>query len=441
VAEIRVLDAVVRHTHSHHIERPASAALAELTYSYRPHALSPERLFRLQHDGLAWSMASRKGMVAYRDIEQVQIFKARFLGSSATYWNVVLLSRTGGRIKLAAASRVGFKAVDDRTSVYLPFVHELQARLRQANPGLRVETGRHWLLHLEAAAGWLVVRLFKLLRHVSLRWSSNAAAWLMRRIGPGLLRGHRTAKAQLAIAYPEKSAAEIDRILTGMWDNLARVTAEYVQLDRLWDFDLDNPHRQRRIVLDDATIERCERLRERRGPVLMFGAHLGNWEVSALAAQMFAPDVDVIFKAPRVAAIADKLVELRSSSGAGLLPADASTALRVRDALKANRMVGLLVDEHYAAGIPVTVFNRAFKINPLFARFVRIFDCPFHGFYVARTPDGRLRLTVTDAIEPVRDARGRVDVNGTMQTIASTVEGWVRAHPEQWLWLHRRWRD
>ncbi len=109
--------------------------MAELTYSYRPHALSPERLFRLQHDGLAWSMANRKGSVAYRDIEQVQIFKARFLGSSTTYWNVVLFSRTGGRIKLAAASRVGFKAVEDRTSVYLPFIHELQARLRQANPG------------------------------------------------------------------------------------------------------------------------------------------------------------------------------------------------------------------------------------------------------------------------------------------------------------------
>ena len=412
--------------------------MAELTYSYRPHALSPERLFRLQNDRIAWSMAHRKGSVAYRDIEQVQIFKARFFGSSATYWNFILFSRNGSRIKLGAASRVGFKAIDDRTSVYLPFIHELQARLVRANPELRVETGRHWLHHLETAAGWLVVGAFYVLRHVSLRWSANVAAWLMRRIGPGLLRGHRTAKAQLAVAYPEMPPAEIERILTGMWDNLARVGAEYVQLDRIWDFKLDNPLEQGRIVLDDATIERCKRLRERRGPVLMFGAHLGNWEVSALAAQMFTPHVDVIFKAPRIAAIADKLVTLRSSSGAGLIPADASTALRVRDALKGNRIVGMLVDEHYAAGIPVTMFNHTFTINPLFARFVRIFDCPFHGFYVARMPDGRLRLTVTDAIEPARDTRGRVDVDRTMQIIASTIEGWVRAHPEQWLWMHPR---
>jgi KDO2-lipid IV(A) lauroyltransferase len=225
-----------------------------------------------------------------------------------------------------------------------------------------------------------------------------------------------------------------------MWDNLARLTVEYVHLDRIWDFDLDNPQRQGNIVLDDATIERCKQLRARRGPALMFGAHLGNWEVSALAAKMFTPDVDVIFKAPRITAIADKLVELRSSSGAGLLSADASAVPRIRDALKQDRMIGMLVDEYYADGVPVTMFNRTFPINPLFARFVRIFDCPFHGFFAARLPDGRIRLTVTDAIEPVRDARGRVDVNGTMQSIASTIEGWVLAYPEQWLWMHRRWR-
>ena len=292
--------------------------------------------------------------------------------------------------------------------------------MTQANPDLHVEIGRHWLHHMEQAAGWLVVCAFAVLRHLNLKRSSNVAAWLMRRVGPGLLRGHSTASAQLAIAYPDKSPAELEQILAGMWDNLARLTVEYVHLDRIWDFELDNPQRQGNIVLDDATIERCKQLRARRGPALMFGAHLGNWEVSALAAKMFTPDVDVIFKAPRITAIADKLVELRSSSGAGLLSADASAVPRIRDALKQGRMIGMLVDEYYADGVPVTMFNRTFPINPLFARFVRIFDCPFHGFFAARMPDGRIRLTVTEAIEPVRDARGRVDVNGTMQTIAST---------------------
>ena len=47
---------------------------------------------------------------------------------------------------------------------------------------------------------------------------------------------------------------------------------------------------------------------------------------------------------------------------------------------------------------------------------------------------------LTERIEPARDAAGEVDIQGTMQRVTSVIEGWVREHPEQWLWLHRRWR-
>jgi KDO2-lipid IV(A) lauroyltransferase len=67
-------------------------------------------------------------------------------------------------------------------------------------------------------------------------------------------------------------------------------------------------------------------------------------------------------------------------------------------------------------------------------------DCPIHGTRVIRLPDHRFRLELTDEIAPVRDAAGTIDVTATMQRITSIVEGWVREHPEQWLWVHRRWR-
>ena len=76
--------------------------------------------------------------------------------------------------------------------------------------------------------------LFKLIRWSDFDRSSNFAARLMRRIGPRL-RGHRTARANLVAAYPDKSAAEIERILGDMWDNLGRLAVEYVNLDRLVD--------------------------------------------------------------------------------------------------------------------------------------------------------------------------------------------------------------
>jgi KDO2-lipid IV(A) lauroyltransferase len=60
---------------------------------------------------------------------------------------------------------------------------------------------------------------------------------------------------------------------------------------------------------------------------------------------------------------------------------------------------------------------------------------------VVRLPDHhRFRVDLSEAVEPRRDAEGRIDVQATMQAITSVIEGWVREHPDQWLWVHRRWR-
>jgi KDO2-lipid IV(A) lauroyltransferase len=50
-------------------------------------------------------------------------------------------------------------------------------------------------------------------------------------------------------------------------------------------------------------------------------------------------------------------------------------------------------------------------------------------------------VDLSEAIAAPRDPDGKIDVRATMQAITSFIEGWVREHPEQWLWLHRRWRD
>jgi KDO2-lipid IV(A) lauroyltransferase len=67
-------------------------------------------------------------------------------------------------------------------------------------------------------------------------------------------------------------------------------------------------------------------------------------------------------------------------------------------------------------------------------------ECTIHGTRVIRLQNGRFMADFTEPVEPVRDAEGRIDVQGTMQAITDVVEGWVREYPEQWLWLHRRWR-
>jgi Kdo2-lipid IVA lauroyltransferase/acyltransferase len=69
----------------------------------------------------------------------------------------------------------------------------------------------------------------------------------------------------------------------------------------------------------------------------------------------------------------------------------------------------------------------------------RIFNAQNYGGRIIRLPDRRFGYEIVGPIEPVRDAASKIEVEGTMQIIAGIFEGWIREHPEQWLWLHRLW--
>ncbi len=114
--------------------------------------------------------------------------------------------------------------------------------------------------------------------------------------------------------------------------------------------------------------------------------------------------------------------------------------LKLAEALQRGAHVGMLVDQYYVRGVPVTFFGRRTMANPLLARLARHFECPIHGVRMIRLPGHRFRGEITEAIQPARDAQGKIDIAGTMQIIIGIIEGWIREHPEQWLWQHRRWR-
>jgi KDO2-lipid IV(A) lauroyltransferase len=100
----------------------------------------------------------------------------------------------------------------------------------------------------------------------------------------------------------------------------------------------------------------------------------------------------------------------------------------------------MLVDQYLTNGVDVTFFGRKTKANPTLARLVRQVECPIHGVRIIRLPNHRFRAELSEEVKPARDASGQIDIQGTMQAVTSVIEGWVREYPEQWLWLHRRWR-
>ena len=283
----------------------------------------------------------------------------------------------------------------------------------------------------------VVTLILRAVRLADRLWVSDAFARVTRTVGPWLPE-HRLGRANLTAAFPEKSADEIERILMGVWDNLGRVAAEFAHLDRLTAGDpLNLPY----LTFDAASQARFDRVRDDGKPALVFAAHLANWELPAIMAAAWGLDALVLYRRPNVGAIADAVIAIRKDSMGTLVPTSADAPIRLARALEQNRHVAMLVDQHYVKGVEVTFFGRRCMANPLIAKLAAHVDAPIHGTRIIREPGGRFRGEITEEIPPVRDADGKVDIQGTMQAITSVIEGWVREHPEQWLWLHRRWRE
>jgi Kdo2-lipid IVA lauroyltransferase/acyltransferase len=291
----------------------------------------------------------------------------------------------------------------------------------------------------DATLGAITAGLLGAVKRVNRRRSANFAGAFMRRVGP-LLPEHRIGRDNLRAAYPGKDSAEIERILASVWDNLGRVAVEFAHLD---EFSLEGVGRQTADLITYApeAADRYRRMIENDKPMLGFAAHLANWELPALVAKALVPQSAVLFRRPNIRPISDIIVKLRTPLMGELIASGLDAPVKLARLVQAGTHVGMLVDQHMTKGVEVLFFGRRCRANPLIAMIARQSEAPIHGLRVVRKPDrNSFWVEITEPIATPRDAEGRIDIAGTMQAITSVVEGWVREHPEQWLWLHRRWR-
>jgi KDO2-lipid IV(A) lauroyltransferase len=291
----------------------------------------------------------------------------------------------------------------------------------------------------EAAVGALTIALLRSTRYFDPDKTASFFGRASRFIGRWL-REDRIGRENLKAAFPEKSPEEIEKILDGVWDNLGRIGAEFAHLDHIWDYDPDHPERKSRVEFTQRTKELFDQIRDDGKPALIFACHLGNWELPALAAVAHGLDAAILFRRPNSDA-ADRAIErIRQVKMGTLIPAGREAPIRLAQALQDGQHVAMLVDQYLTNGVEVTFFGRKTKANPMLARLRRQVDCPIHGTRIVRLPGNRFRAELSEEVKPAFDASGQIDVQGTMQAITNVVEGWVREYPEQWLWLHRRWR-
>lgn len=281
-------------------------------------------------------------------------------------------------------------------------------------------------------AGTVRVAL-RALRAMSPAAASKLGGAVARSIGP-LLPVSKVADANLRRVMPELDARERRRIVRGVWDNLGRVAAELPHVGRLERTE-SGPGWQ----IDGA--ELMETVAAAGGPALFLSGHIGNWELLPVACAHFGIRLSSFYRAASNSAVDEILTDLRLSALGGNVPMFRKGTAGARAAmahLMRGGYLGLLVDQKMNDGIEVPFFGIPAMTVAAPAAFALRFRCPVVFGFSHRIGPARFQMTARQIAIPDTGNRSE-DLTEMMRMINAALEEAIRAHPEEWLWLHRRW--
>jgi KDO2-lipid IV(A) lauroyltransferase len=236
---------------------------------------------------------------------------------------------------------------------------------------------------LEALGAALLFGVFKVL---PLAPASALGGALARGIGP-FLGVSKHARRNLSRAFPELSEAEIGVIVTGMWDNLGRVAAEYPHLRKIRVFDRGG-------LVETHGFEHVDRAVAAGRRMIVFSGHIANWEIGMLAGVQHGITVAQIYRAANNPLI-DRMIARFRGDHDEFIPKGAIAARRAIAALRRGTHLGLLADQKMNDGIPVPFFGRPAMTAPALAVLALRFDCDVLPLRVERLDGVRFRAAVS----------------------------------------------
>jgi KDO2-lipid IV(A) lauroyltransferase len=275
----------------------------------------------------------------------------------------------------------------------------------------------------------LALAALKSLEWTPLPLARRLAGGYARLLDLALPRLRRAAVRNLSLAMPEMNAAQRSAMVDGVFRSIGRVLLGFARFPSIRRGNL-------------ACWIRCEgsehfeaALRRGRG-VLFATAHLGNWELSAFAHAMFQGPMRVVVR-PLDNPLIDRLVERRRGLTGNQPIFKKDSARGILKALQANQAVGILIDQNATAdsGVFVDFFGIPACAGTGFAKIAAHSGATvIPGFALWSEEEGRYVLRFYPPVEIVGDAARDT------AALQARLEQVIRAFPDQWLWVHRRWK-
>jgi Kdo2-lipid IVA lauroyltransferase/acyltransferase len=275
----------------------------------------------------------------------------------------------------------------------------------------------------------LAQALLNILRVSPTKFAFTIAAAFTKTLDLALPKLRRVALKNLSFAFPDLTGEERQRIVDGVFDSLARLLVVFSKFPGL---NSSNIHKWIRYE----GLDHYRRAKDKGRGVLIATAHLGNWELSAFAHALMTEPMSVMVR-PLDNPLVDKLVEDRRQLSGNQLLLKKDAALSVVRALKSNAAVGILIDQNTTPeeGVFIDFFGKKACAGIAFAKLAaRTGAAVVPGFAFWEDSENKYILRFYPALEMSGDAASDT------QKIHTEIESHIRKYPDQWMWIHRRWK-
>jgi Kdo2-lipid IVA lauroyltransferase/acyltransferase len=285
---------------------------------------------------------------------------------------------------------------------------------------------------LEYALAWLLLRGIGILPRPIARALAIVLGWWVYLLHRRL---RRVGMRNLELAFPEKSKSERRKILRGTFTSMGRQLAEVCLFPRYTQENVEQ------VIVYDG-FENYERAHSRGKGVLYLTAHLGAWELSAFAHSLQGHPLRIVMRGldnPYLDALVQRY---RTMHGNSVVDKD-NFVRGLLAAMKGGETVGILMDTNMTPrqGVFVDFFRiPACTASGLARIALRTDAAVVPGFTIWDPVLRKYRLRFEPALKLLRTQDEEADVVANTGLFTKLIEDWVRRYPDQWLWVHRRWK-
>jgi KDO2-lipid IV(A) lauroyltransferase len=294
--------------------------------------------------------------------------------------------------------------------------------------GAGLSLGQRLRYGAEAALFFAFMALFRV---IGLQAASRLGGFIGRNLFCWL-PPDKVARANLALAFPEKSQAERNAIRRTMWDNLGRVVGEYPHLDKFTPKGEDP--RITYSLPPGVTLDALKNM-----PLMFLSAHLGNWEMMPILARQLGFDAAAVVRPPNNPFVAAWVARQRRINGPETLIGKHNAIRPMLAQLRSGKMLCMLADQKLREGIAVPFFGHDAMTTPAPAAMALRTGACICIAANRRSAGARFHVTVSPVLDFMASDDEAENILKLTAAITSGIEQIIRADPGQWLWIHHRW--